>query len=195
MGQRMGIFGGAFDPPHQAHVALAQAACSQLKLDALHILPTGNAWHKDRGLTAAEHRLAMCHLAFDALPGVVVNPLELSRAGPTYTVQTLQELQAMHPENQWFLLIGADQARDFKRWKAWSEILRLATLVVADRNPEAGQWHNPELAQALDLHMPVLPISATDIRDRLRQKLPVAPLVPETVLRYIEQHGLYAHHP
>jgi len=195
MGQRVGVFGGAFDPPHQAHVALAQAACSQLKLDALHILPTGNAWHKDRGLTASEHRLAMCHLAFDALPGVVVNPLELSRAGPTYTVQTLHELQAKHPENQWFLLIGADQARDFKRWRAWSEILRLATLVVADRNPEAGQWHNPELEQALHLHMPVLPISATDIRDRLRQKLPVTPLVPQAVLRYIEQHDLYAHHP
>ena len=69
MGQRVGVFGGAFDPPHQAHVALAQAALSQLKLDALHILPTGDAWHKHRGLTAPEHRLAMCHLAFDAQIG------------------------------------------------------------------------------------------------------------------------------
>ena len=195
MVQRVGVFGGAFDPPHQAHVALAQAAFAQLKLDVLHILPTGNAWHKSRDLTAPEHRLAMCHLAFDALPGVVVNPLELNRAGPTYTVDTLHDLQATYPDNQWFLLIGADQARDFQRWKAWSEILRLATLVVADRNPEAGQWHNPALAQALHLHMPVLPISATDIRDRLRQKLPLAPLVPATILHYIEQHGLYAHHP
>jgi nicotinate-nucleotide adenylyltransferase len=195
MGQRVGVFGGAFDPPHHAHVALAQAAFSQLKLDALHILPTGNAWHKSRDLTAPVHRLAMCHLAFDALPGVVINPLELNRAGPSYTVDTLHDLQAASPGNKWFLLIGADQARDFKRWKAWSEILRLATLVVADRNPEAGQWHNRELAQALHLQMPVLPISATDIRDRLRQKLPVAPLVPESILRYIDQHDLYAHHP
>ena len=194
MGQRIGIFGGAFDPPHTAHVALARAALTQLKLDVLHILPTGNAWHKSRDLSAPEHRLAMCHLAFDDLPGVSVNPLELHREGPSYTVETLRTLQAQQPDAQWFLLIGADQARDFQRWKDWQEILQRATLVVADRDPEAGQWHNSGVAQALHLQMPVLPVSATDIRDRLRKKLPIDPLVSEPILRYIDQQGLYAIH-
>lgn len=194
MGQRIGVFGGAFDPPHMAHVALARAALAQLKLDTLHILPTGNAWHKQRDLSAPAHRLAMCHLAFDGLPGAKVNSLELTRQGPSYTVETLRSLQQDMPDAEWFLLIGADQARDFQRWKDWPEILQRATLVVADRDPEAGQWHNSGLAQALHLQMPVLPVSATAIRDRLRQRLPVDSLVPETILRYIDQQGLYALH-
>ena len=194
MGQRIGIFGGAFDPPHMAHVTLARTALTQLKLDVLQILPTGNAWHKSRTLSAPEHRLAMCHLAFDDLPAVSVNPLELRRDGPSYTVETLRTLQAQQPGAQWFLLIGADQARDFRRWKDWQEILQRVTLVVADRDPEVGQWHNSGLAQALHLQMSVLPISATDIRDRLCKKLPVDALVPEPILRYIDQHGLYALH-
>lgn len=194
MSQRIGLFGGAFDPPHIAHVALARTALVQLRLDTLHILPTGNAWHKHRDLSASEHRLAMCHLAFDDLPGVVVNPLELNREGPSYTVETLRSLQQASPDAEWFLLIGADQARDFQRWKDWPEILQRATLVVADRDPEAGQWHNSGLAKALHLQMPVLSVSATDVRERLRQQLPVDTLVPEAILRYIDQQGLYAHH-
>ena len=74
---RIGLFGGAFDPPHNAHVALAQAALTQLSLNVLHVLPTGDAWHKPRDLTPGFHRLAMCQQAFESFPNVVVDDLEL----------------------------------------------------------------------------------------------------------------------
>jgi len=82
------MFGGAFDPPHLAHRALAQAAIEQLQLDVLRVLPTGQAWHKSRPLTAASHRLAMSRLAFDGLPQVRLDDREIRRAGPSYTLDT-----------------------------------------------------------------------------------------------------------
>jgi nicotinate-nucleotide adenylyltransferase len=109
--QRIGVLGGAFDPPHVVHVALAEAACAQLQLDALHVIPTGDAWHKTRTLTAAEHRIAMTRLAFAHIPQAVVDTREIARSGPTYTVDTLRELRAEYPDAQLYLIMGADQAR------------------------------------------------------------------------------------
>ena len=128
---RVGMFGGAFDPPHRAHRVLAQAAVQQLALDRLYVFPTGNAWHKDRGLTPAEHRLAMARLAFAGLDAVQVDDRELRRSGPTYSIDTLRELQAEHPGAQLHLLMGEDQAAGFTRWHAWQEIGALVGPAVA----------------------------------------------------------------
>ena len=98
---RIGLFGGAFDPPHVAHVALVRAAMEQLGLNQLHVLPTGDAWHKSRTLSAATHRLAMARLAFGEIPGVVVDDRELRRAGPTYTVDTLRACKPSTPGHSW----------------------------------------------------------------------------------------------
>jgi len=111
--RRVGLFGGAFDPPHAAHVALARAAVEQLQLDRLHIAPTGVAWHKPLVLSAAADRLAMCRLAFGDLPGIVIDARELRRDGPSYTIDTLTELRAEYPQAELFLQIGADQAAAF----------------------------------------------------------------------------------
>jgi nicotinate-nucleotide adenylyltransferase len=92
--KRLGIFGGSFDPPHMAHIALAQHAIAQFKLDVLRIIPTGDAWHKTRPLTASPHRLAMTRLAFAHLPQAEVDTREIDRLGATYTLDTLLELQA-----------------------------------------------------------------------------------------------------
>ena len=86
--ERIGVFGGAFDPPHQAHVALARAAIEQFELDSLHVIPTGQAWHKARALSTAEHRLAMTKLAFQDEAKVVIDERELQRTGPTFTIDT-----------------------------------------------------------------------------------------------------------
>ena len=96
--QKVGLFGGAFDPPHRTHVAVAQAAVEQLHLDVLHVVPTGHAWHKQRPLTAAQHRLEMCRLAFADVNRAMVDGRETCRSGPTYTIDTLQELQARRNE-------------------------------------------------------------------------------------------------
>lgn len=198
--QRLGVFGGAFDPPHLAHVALAQLALRQLRLDALRIFPTGHAWHKNRPLTAAEHRVAMTRLAFADLPQVVVDERETHRAGPTYTVDTLRELTAEHPGTQLFLLMGEDQALALQSWHEWREVVRLAIICVAERedavkspaavslrfSPPAGLE-----ARFSRLLLPAMPVSATEIRSHIAHDSGSAPMVAEPVARYIALHHLY----
>jgi len=191
--QRVGMFGGAFDPPHRAHVALAQEAVRQLALDRLYIFPTGDAWHKDRTLSPAAHRLAMARLAFAGLPGVQVDDRELKRNGPTYSVDTLHELQAQHPGALLHLLMGEDQAAGFTRWHAWQDILQLAVLCVAARGPGAGLQAVQALpgARVEVLRLPQMPESATEIRTRLARGQDAAALVAPAVARYIDSHHLY----
>ncbi|MEJ5988991.1 nicotinate (nicotinamide) nucleotide adenylyltransferase [Ramlibacter sp. PS3R-8] len=190
---RVGMFGGAFDPPHHAHVALARAAVDQLRLGKLHVVPTGDAWHKARTLTAAHHRLHMARLAFAGLPHVVVDGRELARSGPTYSIDTLRELQAEQPEAQLVLLMGEDQAAGFTRWQAWPEIARLAVLGVAGRGTGAGLAALRALAgvRVEALQLPQMPVSATDIRARLTAGQDIAELVPPAVASYIESQHLY----
>ncbi len=194
--RRLGMFGGAFDPPHRAHVALARCAIAQLGLDELRVFPTGQAWHKARALTPADHRLAMARLAFAPVDGAVVDGRELQRLGPTYTIDTLRELRAEQPGADLFLVIGADQAQALDSWREAAEIARLATISVADRaTPQApagtldasrvpgGRWER--------IALPPMPFSATEIRQRLAAGQGITHLVPEPVARYIEQHHLY----
>lgn len=190
---RVGMFGGAFDPPHRAHRAMAEAAVRQLGLERLVVLPTGDAWHKARTLSPAAHRLAMAKLAFAGLPGVVVDDRELRRTGPTYSIDTLHELQAEHPGAQLVLVMGEDQAGDFTRWRAWEDIARLAVLAVAGRGSGAGIAALQALpgVRVEALQLPQMPESATDIRARLTAGQDISALVEPAVARYIESHPLY----
>ena len=204
---RVGLFGGAFDPPHRAHRALAEAALRQLGLDLLLVMPTGLAWHKSRGLTAAAHRVAMCELAFAGLPHLRIDQREIRREGPTYTADTLAELAAEFPGAQLFVLLGADQLLAFRTWKRWQEVLQCATLAVAGRAIEsASSQGNPAglLEQDISgidiphisLDLPPQPHSATSVRARVAGCGPLAELdtlVSEGVARYISEHHLYRH--
>ena len=109
--KRIGVFGGAFDPPHLAHVALVRSAIEALQLDEVRVLPTGQAWHRSGHLTEASHRLAMTRLAFTEVPQARVDDREIRRTGPSYTVDTLTEIATEHPGAQLYLLIGEDQRR------------------------------------------------------------------------------------
>ena len=214
--RRIGLFGGAFDPPHAAHTALAAVAIAQLGLDELRILPTGEAWHKARGLTPAAHRVAMTRLAFAGLPQAAVDEREIRREGPSFTVDTLREVAAESPGAALFLLIGADQALVFDRWRAPEEIARLATICVADRpldDSENGPVTGVAVASSnassapaeaaphpnypipggawMALALPPMAVSATRIRhDLARGEFPCGLLDP-AVARYIAQHHLY----
>ena len=187
------MFGGAFDPPHRAHVALARTAVQQLGLDRLYILPTGNAWHKTRTLSPADDRLAMARLAFAPVPAVQVDERELRRTGPTYSVDTLRELQAEHPGARLHLLMGEDQAAGFTRWHAWQEIAALAVLCVAGRGAGEGIAELRALpgVRVEVLQLPQMPESATDIRARLTSGQDIGDLVGPAVAGYIESHHLY----
>ncbi len=194
--RRIAVFGGAFDPPHAAHVALARAALAELQLDQLRVIPTGQAWHKTRPLTAAPHRLAMTRLAFAELPQVVVDARETERAGPSYTVDTLRELKNEWPDAELFLLLGEDQALALPSWHAWQEIVQTAIICVADRGDGADKQPRfcaPKLLESRfrQLPMPALPVSATEIRNQIATRQALGPLVLEPVARYIEHHHLY----
>ena len=193
---RIGVFGGSFDPPHCAHVALAQAAIVQLQLDNLHVIPTGQAWHKTRNLTPAHHRLAMTRLAFLGEAKVTVDACEITRQGPTYTIDTLRTLHAEYPTALLFLVIGYDQALALKTWKDWQDIVDLAIICVAQRTDASA---SPSLSSdsfayipAIEhLEMPMMPVSATQIRQEIALKHPIDALVSDAVVRYIDHHHLY----
>ncbi|WP_415133794.1 nicotinate (nicotinamide) nucleotide adenylyltransferase [Ottowia sp.] len=202
MGLNAGLFGGAFDPPHDAHVALARAAVAELALDRLHVVPTGDAWHKSRPLSPAADRLAMCRLAFGGLPRVFVDDRELRRDGPTYTIDTLTELRAQYPGAALFLQIGADQAAAFHTWRRAREIVAIATVSIAARAGQTGaegqfDLKNPLPGLAVDparvrvLPLPAMPHSATEVRRLAAAGQGIGHLVPAPVAGYIADHHLY----
>jgi nicotinate-nucleotide adenylyltransferase len=192
------VFGGAFDPPHVAHVALARAALDQLQLDQLLVFPTGQAWHKAQVMSAPEHRLAMTRLAFGDLPLTEIDEREMRRPGPTYTIDTLRELKAEQPTAELFLVMGEDQAIALTRWHEWEAILDLAVICMAARlsaHAPAGETQPalPAQARLRLLRLPNMPESATEVRERAAAGAGIAHLVPPAVARYIEQNHL--NHP
>ena len=197
---RIGIFGGAFDPPHNAHVALAKAAIEQFDLTELHVIPTGHAWHKARALSAPDHRLAMARLAFDHIERALVDDRELQRAGPTFTIDTLQALQNENPGSQLYLFIGADQFAAFEQWHEWKAILEIAIICIADRAESVLVQARFDQFALLNhrffiLKLPLMPVSATSIRNAVSSVTTtaeeIAKMVPEAVARYISFHQLY----
>ncbi len=205
--QRLGVFGGAFDPPHRAHVALVESAITQLQLDRVHVLPTGQAWHKPRQLSDAADRLAMTRLAFEPLSQVAVDDREILRAGPSYTIDTLQALQREYPHAQLYLMIGDDQRRSLPSWHQIGEIARIAIICAAGRDMAVRAWNqdsdapesSPSISDTLQarirsLDMPQMPLSATDIRALAATEQVLTGLVPPAVERYIHEHHLYRPH-
>jgi nicotinate-nucleotide adenylyltransferase len=194
--RRVGIFGGAFDPPHVGHVALARAAVEQLGLDELRVFPTGQAWHKARELSPAADRLAMAELAFAQVPHALVDGRELARAGPTYTIDTLRELQRECPDAEFLLVIGADQAESLHSWREGAEIARLATISIAERARPiraAGTFDPSQLppGKREPVELPPMPVSSTEIRRRAATRQDISQLVPPPVASYIDRHSLY----
>jgi len=193
---RLGMFGGAFDPPHLTHRALVETALAQLQLDRLHIVPTGHAWHKARTLSPATHRVAMAQLAFADLPQVQIDTREVDNGGPSYTIDTLRALSSDNPAAELFLIIGQDQAAALSRWHEWRAIVDMAVICVARRaEPEsdAPAFSSPQGLQARfwTLELPISAISGTDIRHRAGAGLGIDPLVCAPVARYIVLHRLY----
>jgi nicotinate-nucleotide adenylyltransferase len=181
-------------------LALAKTALAELELDALHVIPTGQAWHKPRTLSAPEHRLDMTRLAFGDMPRVLVDDREIKRAGPTFTIDTLQALQAENPGAQLYLMMGTDQFSAFRQWHQWQGILQIAIICIAARpsfywpEDQFGTLNQSEM-RLLTLQMPEMPVSATQIRQLiaggLGENTATATLLPSAVASYIANHQLY----
>lgn len=190
--KRIGLFGGTFDPPHLAHLALARSALEALALDELRWIPAGDPWQKTRRITPAAHRAAMVALAIAGEPRFVLERCEIERSGPSFTIDTVRALQAAQPGCEWVLLIGQDQYLGLPSWREWQDLLGRVTLAVAGR-PGAAAAPDPALQRWPHCTVPLPPmdISATAIRARLARGEPVTDLVPPAVARYIDQHRLY----
>jgi len=193
--RKIGLLGGSFDPVHVAHIALAETALRELNLDAVQLIPAADPWQRPPLTASAQQRRTMLELAISGLPGLSVNPVELARAGPTYTLDTLREL----PEgNTYTWLLGTDQLHNFCTWHGWQEIAARVDFAVAARPgtpvtpPPALVTRLRETGHTLQyLPFSEMPVSASDIRYRLAQGLSVHDLLPAATLAYIQAHRLY----
>jgi nicotinate-nucleotide adenylyltransferase len=197
---KVGIFGGSFDPVHNAHVALARQALSELALDELIWLPAGQPWQKRRVLAPVADREAMVRLAIEGEPRFTLSRIETCRSGPSYTVDTVRELRAQRPGVSLHLVIGQDQYAGFHTWHGWEELLGLVTLAVANRaanRPDASLSADPQVLRVPHeaVALPMMDISSTDIRARIAHGQGIADLVPAPVARYIARHHLYQDQP
>jgi nicotinate-nucleotide adenylyltransferase len=190
--RRIGLFGGSFDPPHNAHLALARAARDALALDELRWLPAGLPWQKSRTPSAAGHRRAMVEAAIAGEPCMALEAIELERSGPSYTIDTVQALAAREPGCEWWLLIGQDQHANLASWERWRELLARVRLAVAVR-PGVSRAAPPEVAafRHVAIPMPAMDLSATALRAAVAVGADISQLVPPGVARYIDLHGLY----
>ena len=194
LARRSGLLGGSFDPVHEAHIALAEAAMRTLELADVQLIPAANPWQRAPLKAAPDHRLRMLELAVDGHPGLTVNPIEIVRGGATYTIDTLRAL----PPGRYVWLLGADQLANFCTWRAWQDIAAMVDLAVAVR-PGTALLVPDELAQWLQGHghvlqeLPFAPmdVSASGIRERLAHGASAAGMLNPAVADYISRHGLY----
>jgi nicotinate-nucleotide adenylyltransferase len=193
VGERVGIFGGTFDPPHLGHLIVAVNARHDLGLDRVLVIPAGVPWQKveHRAISSAADRLAMVHAAFGDVEGLEVSTVELDRHGESYTVETLEGLAAAHPDVQLHLLVGSDIAPSLDTWKRPEALRELATIVVYDR----PGWHGctaPQGWPSQSLVVPQVDISSTDIRERVRAGRPIDGMVAREVASIIHGRALYS---
>ena len=194
---RVGVLGGTFDPPHLAHLVLAAAARRVLRLDRVVLVPAGDPWRKaDRAVTQAQTRLRLVEAAAAALPWAEVSAIEVDRDGPTYTLDTFEELAAAKPDAAWWFLLGEDALADLPHWHEPERLVERVRFGLAQRpgaEPAAATLEAlPELAGRVDLvPMPALDVSASELRRRVAREEPTTPLLPGAVRALIDELGLY----
>jgi len=192
--ERLGILGGTFDPVHVAHLAAAAAARDQLALDQVLVVVAGDPWQKrGRELAPAEVRFEMVAAALEAVEGLVASRLEIDRAGPTYTIDTVETLASEGRSDrprELFLVVGSDVAASLDTWHRSTHLRDAVTLAIVDREdvapsiPPAG-W------RTCRVHMPRLDVSSTDLRRRIAAGESVEFLVPPRASRILRARGLY----
>ncbi len=193
---RIGLFGGTFDPPHNGHLAVARDVADALALDRVLWIPVGEPPHKsDKELTPATLRLEMVRAATAGHSMFGVSEVELDRAGPSYTVDTLRSLRGTFPDALLFFIIGADEYRALESWRAPEQVLDLAHLAVMDRDGARAADEVPDVRGADSVHfvrVGRIDISSTEIRRHVAAGHDVTDFVPAAVAAIIGREGLYA---
>ena len=196
----IGVLGGTFDPVHSGHLIVADEVKTRLNLTEVIFVPAGQPWLKvDRPITPAEHRLHMLRLALADKPCFKLSTMEIERAGPSYTIDTITELQGqLDAEDELFFILGQDNLVQLPQWREPSQLIQLCYLVAVPRpgspRPKLKELEAsiPGISQRVMLmDKPHVDISAEAIRDRVVRGLSVRHLVPEPVNRYLKEHKLY----
>jgi nicotinate-nucleotide adenylyltransferase len=195
---RIGVFGGAFNPPHMGHLICAQEVLLQLGLERVLFVPFGQAPHREiDDDTGAEARLEMVEAAIAGDERFVISRVEVDREGPSYTSDTLELLRSESPDDELFLILGGDQAAALATWHEPEKVLEYATVAAVERVGWSRSAIGIKLARlrgsdrVRHLDMPVIQISSTGIRRRVREGRPIRYLVPIAVEEYIGSHQLY----
>lgn len=206
----IGILGGTFDPVHSGHIKLAQYVLKQLAFNEIRFIPCYQPVHRKPPIATPQQRLAMLQLALDAEKQLSIDDREIKRKGPSYMIDTLITLRNDFPETALCLILGFDAFTQLASWKKWQDLLKYAHLIVLNR-PESNELSDTLIEQLLakhetknpaalrknlagkiyQLNMPPIPISATQIRNSLKQQQPIQTELPFKVLQYIKQHNLY----
>ncbi|MCX4685539.1 nicotinate-nucleotide adenylyltransferase [Kitasatospora purpeofusca] len=193
--RRLGVMGGTFDPIHHGHLVAASEVASAFHLDEVIFVPTGQPWQKsDREVTPAEDRYLMTVIATAENPQFSVSRIDIDREGPTYTVDTLRDLRALHPDADLFFITGADALAQILSWRDSEELFSLAHFIGCTRPGHVLTDAGLPVGGVSLVEVPALAISSTDCRDRVAKGEPVWYLVPDGVVRYIDKRALYAPH-
>jgi nicotinate-nucleotide adenylyltransferase len=193
--KRIGVYGGTFDPVHIGHMAVAVNVHHALRLDRLLMVVANVPWQKTGGreVSPAEDRFAMVEAATRGLTGVEGSRLEIDRGGPSYSADTLAALAGLYPGAELFCVVGEDVASIIDTWERVDAVRTLATLVVVNRpgstSVKLDGWRE------VQVEVPALDVSSTDLRARVADGRPLEFLVPDPVIHCIRERGLYADRP
>lgn len=209
--RRIGVFGGTFDPVHAGHLAVARAAAARCGLDLVLLMPALAPPHKEQPLASYSHRLAMLEAAVADDPALAVSLLEAERQPPSYTVDTLRELHRRLGAREFYLILGADMFAEIRLWYRYTELFRLAHLIVVARPGPAADlsaivatlpgpylfaqqqqcWQRSDGSRIFALPHLAIQVSSSQVRKLLSEGRPVGDLLPGPVRAYIREHNLY----
>ena len=182
---RLGLYGGSFDPVHHAHLILARQALEDLKLDRVFFIPAAESPFKPGSTAAsAEDRLEMLRLAIQGESAFAVDRIEIDREPPSYTIHTVKSYKAQYPREKLIFLVGEDHVESLPKWNDFDELIQLVKFAILSRSDLPLRVDYPVVRRRIDL-------SSTEIRRRVVCNLPISYLVPESVLRYINEKNLY----
>jgi nicotinate-nucleotide adenylyltransferase len=190
--ERIGVFGGTFDPPHVGHLVTAVNVRYSLQLDRVLLVVASVPWQKDglRDISPADDRLALVEAAVASVPGLEASRIELDRDGPSYTADTLAALGVRHPGAELFTILGEDAAAGLETWERYEEVVARSTLVVVER-PGWRHARLPAEVPWVHVEVPHLEVSSTDLRARVIDGRPLDYLLPPAVIEGIRHRRLY----
>jgi nicotinate-nucleotide adenylyltransferase len=188
--RRIGILGGTFDPPQNGHIAVALEVLRHLDLESVLFVPAGNPWQKSLA-TSVDHRVEMVRLAIAGHEKLALNTVDIDRAGPTYTVDTLRDIHEQYPGANLFFILGDEAFDGIETWKNVDELAGLATFVVVSRVGTPVKVPVKLSPSVNLLEITTLPVSSTLCRERIQEGKALEGLVPGRVAEYIFDHQLY----